>query len=98
MLKIFIKDLQLQGLEPLAFLDELQQLYEQLRTAAEEANDLRAFAEAELSLATLHHARAALHQPQCYLEAANYLKAEPSDSIAALWEKRLTYVTNYGVG
>ena len=79
-------------------LDELRLVYTALRAAAIRENDLRAFAEADLALASMELADYALVQPGSYIRPAHYLKAEPSDTTEGLLQERLGFGYHPPVG
>jgi hypothetical protein len=67
---------------------ELRLVYEALLNGALREQNLRAFLEADLTLASLDSAKYVLEQPCCSPGPAYYLKAEPGDSVGNLLQAR----------
>lgn len=83
--------------DPLVALETAYSLYTCLREAAMRENDLRTFVSADMTVATLDHAKEAFADPMFYAEAPHYYKAEAQDELEKLYLMRLGYVQNYAI-
>ena len=87
---IYFKDLAFSALQ---VINELTEVYTNLRESANKENDLWTFASADMTLATLKDALYMLNQP-FYRIYACYLCAEPTDTIEEMTKERMIYSYN----
>lgn len=81
--------------DPNVALEAACSVYSRLRDAAVRENDLRTFVSADLTLATLTHAKEVFAEPSFYSEPPHYYKADIGDDLEKLYLMRLGYVQNY---